>query len=335
MGTLNHTADLVTDGFAGPFDLPVSRQEIRKIADYLDDFLSTRRVHPIYGRYSTRDWHLVHPPIVDLLGHDRVVRELDQVLGEHILLWRSKVFSKAAGEGPLGWHQEWGAFNGEEIGNDRPALIPKERNDTIWNLTVWMALGDVTADMGPLRFARGSNRHRYPIRMMPIEESEFYVDPFDAIGTVDELISAVRTNTLILDIDTAHYFDGVDVDRLDLKTARDIVHGKLRGERGAATLDFDENEHEIVSMTMPAGSFVVFSERVMHGSSGNISPRRRLAINARYTRGDTLIYPYHNSQSPIDGSNLDVSRHWSIPVAGSQFHPDNVIRMHGSQTRAD
>lgn len=316
---------VATDGFAGPFPLPVARSEIADIAAELDDMLNTRQVHPIYERFSTRDWHLANPAIARLLMHPRIVQELDRILGESILLWRSKVFAKAPSEGPLGWHQEWGAFNGEEIGNDRPALFPARRSDDIWNLTVWIALDDVTPDMGPLRFARGSNRRRFPICMMPIEKSEFYVDPFASIASVAQLVTAARTNSLVLDIDTSDYFDDADITRLKLEDARDIVRGRLGSEQGAATLDFDENDHEIVSMTMPAGSFAVFSERVMHGSTANTSTRRRLAINARYTRGDTLIYPYRNSASPIDGSNLNISRHCSIPVKGTKFHKNNAL----------
>jgi non-heme Fe2+,alpha-ketoglutarate-dependent halogenase len=320
------THDLLKEGFAGPFPLALERGEIDEIALYLDRLLDAKQIHPIYGRYATRDWHLVNPAIARLLAHPRIVDELVPLLGEDILLWRSKVFAKAPGEGPLGWHQEWGAFNGEEIGNDRPALVPSSTGTDIWNLTVWIALDDVTSDMGPLRFARGTNRRRFPIRMMPIEHSEFYVDPFLTLSSVAEVVRAARNNRLVLDIDTSGYFDGIDIAGLSLGRARGIVLEQLGREKGAMTLDFDEKAHEIVSLPMQAGSFVVFSERVMHGSSANMSERRRLAINARYTRGDTIIYPYHAGAAPIDGSNLDISRHWSIPVKGTRFNAANEIR---------
>lgn len=325
--------DLSGEGFSGPFPLALERGEIDEIAVYLNRVLDAKQIHPIYGRYATRDWHLVNPAITRLLVNPRIVDKLEPLLGEDILLWRSKVFAKAPGEGPLGWHQEWGAFNGEEIGNDRPALVPSLRGTDIWNLTVWIALDDISADMGPLRFARGTNSRRFPIRMMPIEHSEFYVDPFSSVSSVAEVVSAARNNRLVLDIDTSGYFDGIDVAGLNLNRAREIVLEHLEREQGAMTLDFEENAHEIVSLPMAAGSFVVFSERVMHGSSANMSARRRLAINARYTRGDTIIYPYRTGAEPIDGSNLDISGHWSIPVKGTRFNSANQLRSAGTDDR--
>ncbi|GAA0460393.1 phytanoyl-CoA dioxygenase family protein [Sphingomonas molluscorum] len=317
--------DVFENGFAGPLDSGIRPGLLASAAEKIDRMLEARDAHPIYGRFSVRDWHLIDPEVLNLFTDARIVDAVSDVLGNDILLWRSKIFAKAPGEEALGWHQEWGPFNGEEIGNDKPALYPAEhRRDAPWNLTMWLALDDVTWDMGPIRFALGTQKRRFPIAMEPIVQSEFYLDPFRDISTLDQLVTRARQSALVLDIDTSAYFDGAPTN-LTLEEAKALVLDKLRVERGAVTLDFDEREHEIVSVPMKAGQFALFTERCMHGSSANISDCRRLAINARYTFADTLIYPFRQSDEPFDGSNLDVSSHRCVLVRGRSLDPRNAV----------
>jgi non-heme Fe2+,alpha-ketoglutarate-dependent halogenase len=314
------------DGLAGPFETGLPRETLTRAAAYVDAVLAERRPNPLYGRFSVRDYHLVDRSLLEILSCQAIVARAAQILDENLLLWRSKIFCKPPSEGPLGWHQEWGAFNGEEIGNDRPALLPSpKRAKRPWNLTVWVALDDVGSDMGPVRFARGSHLQRFPIAMEPLVQSEFFLDPFIGISTIEELVRRARSNALVLDIDTGHLFDAVDPAAMTLDEARAHVLDCLRAEKGAVTLDFDPGEHEIVSLPMPAGSFVLFYERTMHGSSANESGRRRLGINARFTPSDTTVYPFRTSPDPFDGSNLDVSRHACVLVRGEDRNPANCV----------
>lgn len=314
------------DGFAGPFETGLPQEAIKQAAAFVDGVLSVRSINPLYGRFSVRDYHLVNRSLLEILSCEAIVSRAAQILDEDLLLWRSKVFCKPPGEGPLGWHQEWGPFNGEEIGNDRPALAPAaEQVERPWNLTAWVALDDVQIDMGPVRFARGSHRCRFPTAMEPLVRSEFFLDPFVGIEAVEELVRRARSNALVLDIDTASYFDGFDSTGFTLEEARAHVVNCLRTERGAVTLGFDPQEHEIISVPMAAGSFVLFYERTMHSSSANESRRRRLGINARFTSAATSVYPFRNSQNPIDGSNLDVSQHICVLVSGESRNPANHV----------
>lgn len=323
MNTIAH--EVLENGFVGPLDSGIRPDILASAAAKIDGVLETRDAHPMYKRFSVRDWHLIEPEILDLFTDARIVDAVSDVLGDDILLWRSKIFAKVPGEEALGWHQEWGPFNGEEIGNDKPALYPAEyRCGAPWNLTIWLALDDVTWDMGPIRFARGTQKRRFPIAMEPIVQSEFYLDPFRDISKLEQLITRARQSALVLDIDTADYFDGAPAG-LTLEEGKALVLDKLRAERGAVTLDFVESEHEVVSVPMKAGQFVLFTERCMHGSSANVTDRRRLAINARYTFADTLIYPFRGSNEPFDGSNLDVSSHRCVLVKGRSLEPRNAV----------
>jgi non-haem Fe2+, alpha-ketoglutarate-dependent halogenase len=316
---------LERDGFCGPLDAGVSREKCARLARTISRKIDERMIHPLYGRFSVRDWHLINRDFLDLLTSPKILEAVSSVLGDRYKMWRSKIFQKTPGEGALGWHQEWGAFNGEEIGNDRPALIPtRERQDRPWNVTVWMPLTDVTPDMGPIRFAKGSHRRRFPITMGPLAETEFYVDPFPEIRDKDTLIRRVRTDSLCIDIHTAHYFDDVDPDTLSFEELRRLVEAKFENELGAITLDFHESEHEIVSMPMSAGEFVIFTERCMHGSSANASAFPRIGINARFTFDDTRIYPFRHSDMPIDGSNLDITLHRTVLIPGWEDEQDDA-----------
>lgn len=318
------------DGFVGPLPLDLPRSLFDGVAIRLDKMLDAGASNPLYGRFSVRDWHLLDEDLLAILAHPRIVESVAAVLGPDLLLWRSKVFAKKPGEGELGWHQEWGAFNGEEIGNDRPSLEPSvtaRLSDAPWNITVWVALDDVTDDMGPIRFARGTHRRRFPITMKPLLYSEFWHDPFLGIGSVGEIVARADQNSLVLDIDTSQIFADVDTAGLTLDLAKKKVLDALESQVGAVTLDFDPREHEIVDMPMSCGSFVVFSERVMHGSSANHSRKRRLAVNGRYTRADTMVYPFRGRNERIDGSNLDITNHTSILISGRSLCDSNIVRL--------
>lgn len=321
-------ARFARDGFVGPISLGLPRALLDRVVTRLDAMLTQHQVHPLYGRFSVRDWHLLDDELLTILTHPHIVDSLKPLLGPDLLLWRSKVFVKRPGESPLGWHQEWGAFNGEEIGNDRPGLEPSaaaQASAAPWNLTVWVAFDDIDASLGPIRFAAGSQVRRFPIDMQPIVDSEFWHDPFLDTASARDIVERARANAIVLDIRTDHIFSDTDADVLSIDEAKARLMVGLSGQVGAVTLDFDTARFPIIEMPMPAGSCVIFSERTMHGSGPNTSSRRRLAVNARYTRADTLVYPMRLRGETIDGSNLDIRAHRCVLVAGRPLHPDNLL----------
>jgi non-heme Fe2+,alpha-ketoglutarate-dependent halogenase len=324
--------DFQRDGFIGPFPRFLSDSALDELRRELEGIAVEHTRHPLYGRYSVRDWHLVSPAVLELFTHPVVVEPLSRLAGDDLTLWRSKLFYKPPGADQIGWHQEWGWFNGEEIGNDRPSLSPASLGEP-WNLTVWFALDDITADNGPLQFVRGSHRTRYPIAMVPIAESAFYSDPFTGDPDTETLIKRARTNTLLLDIDTRHMFDGVDARGWTREQLKAHVLRWLNRLRAAVTLPFEAEPDSIVTLTMKRGQFVIFTERVMHSSLPNKSARGRVAINCRVTRSDTLVYPGRLWGEMIDGSNLDISRHRCVALCGRRLNKANVyVGDDGEQT---
>jgi non-heme Fe2+,alpha-ketoglutarate-dependent halogenase len=322
------------DGFIGPFDGTVSGETIDAIAGRLSHMIDAKQTHSLYGRFSVRDWHLLDEDILSLFIDPSVTERLKFLLGPDLLLWRSKIFDKRSGEQALGWHQEWGAFNGEEIGNDVPGLQPADScRDRFWNLTIWFALVDVDETMGPVQFARGTHKRRFPVTMSPITESEFWHDPFLDVQDPLLIVERARNCSLILDIDTSSIFDGVNTERLTLEEARQKVMAAMSQEVGAVTLDFDPLAEEIVTMPMRKGQFVIFSERTMHGSLPNRSSRRRLAINARVTDSSTIVYPGRLIGNYRDGSNIDISKHRCTLISGVDHAGLNTLEEVRTQSR--
>lgn len=318
-------ADFWKNGFAGPFSIDLSETEIEPSISSITEMLKTKASHPFYERFSVRDWHLIYPSLRKLFTDEGIVSSLQSLLGEDLILWRTKIFNKEPLEGDIGWHQEWGAFNGEEIGNDVPALEYKGKEEC-WDLTVWIALCDMSLDMSPIRFARGTNSKRFPIEMAPLMQSEFFTDPFNEVSTVDELIKRARANSLILDIDTSQAFSQEDSSKdIKMEEAKERVLDYIKNAKGAVTLGFNTSEHEIVSLEVKKGDYWIFTERVMHGSGMNKSDKSRLAINGRITRGDTLVYPGRLKEKYIDGSNINISQHKCVLLSGKNKQPMNKI----------
>lgn len=322
--TLFEIGDFWKNGFAGPFSLNFPLNELNLIEKFVAEMISDKAVHPIYRRYSMRDWHLVNPMIMNLFKNEELISQLKKLLGPNLMLWRSKIFNKMPFEGEIGWHQEWGAFNGEEIGNDIPALT-YSGTEEYWDLTVWISLTDISVDMAPIRFARGSHNKRYPIDMVPLYKSEFFTNPFTGVNGKEELIKRALSNSLILDIDTSKVFNDTDLyDEMSLEEAKIKVLRHIENAQGAITLEFNPIDYEIVHLEMNKGDYWIFTERVMHGSGLNTSKNGRMAINGRITKSETLVYPSRLNGQFIDGSNLDVRNHKCVILSGNNWEEKNI-----------
>ena len=317
------------DGFAGPFDSGLSADRIDAMRAQVLDFIENMTDHPLYGRFSVRDWHLVYPELADLIHDPTVVAKLRQIMGPDLTMWRSKVFHKRPGDGPIEWHQEWGAFNGEEIGNDKPSLVPHSRltrsDSAYWNTTIWFALDDVGMDKGPLQMIRGSYRKRYPIDMIPMVDSAFWADPFLDIHDKHTLVDRCQRSLLVLDMDTSTILDGFDVESRSFDQIKEMILAYFRKRRAAITLPFDIGDDELETFPVRKGQYIIFPERTMHRSIANTTAsEHRVALNFRVTYSDTLIYPGRLQGDYIDGSNLDIRPHRCTLLSGENKNPQNM-----------
>jgi len=325
LNVMNEKKIFLEQGFVGPYKTSLSSTFFEELSEKLIAILDDRKKHPIYNRFSVRDWHLVYPEMIDLFKDPAVLGRLQSILGQDLVLWRSKIFDKLPGEGPIGWHQEWGKFNGEEIGNDVPALeIPTNPEGYCNNLTVWFALTDIDHNMGPIRFAKGTNNKRFPIEMVELTKSEFWQNPI-LEKKPSEIVSMAMENSLILDIDTSDIFSLSDKYTLSKVEIKSRLQKAIKELRGAKTMNFNEEEHNIENLEMKMGEFVIFTERTMHGSSANFSNNRRIGFNGRVTSSNNLIYPGRLTKKYIDGSNLDILNHKCVLLSGNNNNNNNNV----------
>ncbi len=73
---------------------------------------------------------------------------------------------------------------------------------------------------------------------------------------------------------------------------RPITFGGREGFYDASfSLDFNENEHQIVELPVKPGQFIIFTERCIHGSAANTTDRHRIAFNLRAIPTNVAVYP--------------------------------------------
>ncbi len=312
------------DGFVGPLPRYAPLDLLDRVAEKLIVIERDKGTNPLYGRHSTRDWHLLDQDVMGLFNHEGMIVPLKQLMAEDLILWRSKAFIKPPLGGEIGWHQEWGPFNGAEIGNDVPALQPTVPLDSPWNMTIWFALADIDEHMGPIRFIRGSHKQHFPVSQVPLPQSAFYEDPFEGITDPLDIVRRAQESTLVLDIDTSKFFAGLDISKLSLDDAKRIVVENLSKKTGEVMHPVGVDLNDNVPLLMKKGEFVIFYERTLHGSGRNETERYRPAVNCRVTYGSTLVYPGRLKGEFIDGSNLDISNHRCVKLSGSVHNPLNI-----------
>lgn len=328
-GDLSPKMLLERDGFVGPVPSYLSPNEVDRVRDVLFDVVQRKPIHPLYERFSVRDWHLLSPEVDSLMSHPALADLLEQLMGPDLALWRTKIFHKRPRDLEVGWHQEWGRFNGEEIGNDKPSLRPVGTELDPWNISVWFALDDMTWNNGPLQFVRGSHHTRFPIEFVPMTGSGFFHEPFIGLETPEAVVRSAVDRDLILDIDTRDVFAGVDWSGWSMRQMKDHVYRWMDARRAAVTLPFDARPSSLATMRMKKGDFVVFYERTMHRSLPNNTDGHRMAVNCRVTPTTTLIYPGRLEGDFIDGSNLDITLHRNVLLRGAARDPRNVWREAG------
>ena len=82
------------DGFLGPFEPFADEAIIDRVKERLETMVNHHQDHPLYGRFSTRDWHLLDDDLLSIFRHPAIVNRLNSLAGDDLVLWRSKVFLK-------------------------------------------------------------------------------------------------------------------------------------------------------------------------------------------------------------------------------------------------
>ncbi len=132
-------------GYAFPVPA-LTRPETAYLREWLDAFEAH---HAEAGRAATRTRllrfkpHLLHPELDRVVRLPRILDAVGKVIGPDLLVWASAFFIKDAGDRAfVSWHQDSGTY-----GLDGDELV-----------TAWIAIDDVDAANGAMRFLPGSHR---------------------------------------------------------------------------------------------------------------------------------------------------------------------------------
>lgn len=129
-----------TDGF----QFPIRALSAEKAAYYRRKLEASQEA--LGGKFQglyTQKPHLLFTWLAELVREPAILDLAQQVVGPDILLWSTEFFIKASGD---------------------ERFVPWHVDNTYWHIepqiqvTVWIALSDVNADNGPLRYIPGSHR---------------------------------------------------------------------------------------------------------------------------------------------------------------------------------
>lgn len=131
------------DGFLGPYTLRTPT-EMASIREHIE-----RDVLPVRGpnaKNALQSRHLDDRAIHDLISDPEVLRRLRPLVGDDILVWATYFFNKEPGGTEIPWHQD---------ANYWPIEPPI-------NISIWMAVDEVTAENSCVQIIPGSHRTVLP-----------------------------------------------------------------------------------------------------------------------------------------------------------------------------
>ncbi|MDJ0598496.1 MAG: acyl-CoA-binding protein [Crocosphaera sp.] len=128
----------------------------------------------VFNLETPRDLHLFHQPIANLFQDLDLVKRVQQIAGNDLLLWYTNVFCKLPGQGEIKWHQAKEYYTSSDIDYQKKTLVYDANEDSI-NLTVWVALDDADLENGCMQFANGSHQKIFPMlpASIPAKEGVF------------------------------------------------------------------------------------------------------------------------------------------------------------------
>ena len=135
--------DFNRDGFLTPLPALDANEAFASRRYFTDLLESMRNMNDGRNAYAIMGYHNRCQGIWDLAMHPRILDYVEDLLGPDFVCWTTHYFCKLPGdERRVPWHQD-------------ATYWPVRPTDTV---TVWLAIDDVSEDMGPMRFIPGSHR---------------------------------------------------------------------------------------------------------------------------------------------------------------------------------
>jgi non-haem Fe2+, alpha-ketoglutarate-dependent halogenase len=284
-----------TRGFVGPFRV-LPEAEARAIGDEVmelhernfdENYFSSKQIEEVLR--AADQWTVDisgfgqaqnHKRLWEVVTNDRIAQPMASLLGDDVICWRSQFFCKEPGAGGTFWHQT----DTFREGGPKIKLVPSSsENVEMVGLTAWVALSDANRESACMRFIPGT-----------------FAD-----GRIEAFTYHLADNIL------AHLHQIPDED--ELQRLISIIFFSPIFDKGRAAFElavkkYDDvfENRELVDVEMKPGEALLFHSMTIHGSYGNRSDQRRLAMVARYTTNDVQVMPgFTTETTPTPAGTLE------------------------------
>lgn len=268
------------NGISGPFKL-FSEKEAHYFKKYVDDLNRSDFDNQIvFGNEKVKKmllkndaWNINYSGIYqalrykklwDALASKKITQRLASLLGDDIICWRSQFFEKEPKTKGTFWHQT-GTFR--ENSNKPKLKATTDINESLIQLTVWVALTDTTIKNGCMRIIPGSYRdNRYERLTYNLKDKAM-----DYLLTMNakEIEKALRTIKF---------------------TSGNFTKAQLAYEIALREIPELFSGYKTKDLQLKAGEFVIFTSLNTHGSYPNVTDAdTRLAFAGRYTTNDVKV----------------------------------------------
>lgn len=276
--------DFHQKGWVGPLDI-FSAQEVEVVRKEMEEIsqielIEEQEIRTFYNQHfglkTAYNHHFDYKTLCNLFTDERVVSTLNQLDEKDLLLWRTNITHRMPQQEGIGWHQAIDYFGYDFDETKVDLIFPIGEQPP--NLTVWIALQDISPSIGLLSFANGSYKERFEVVEVPKGQ-----------GTLQEE-----------------------------KYQRNLEKELDENRSSEKCFVFNEHDWEIESTpAIKAGQMVVFTENLMHKAPANCSSQERWVVTGRYTRPNVKVHPQRLTDDYIHEFGLDLRKHFCILVSGN------------------
>ena len=137
----------------GDFELDLKEKQ----SNGQNSVLSNKEVALMKMRW--RDRYLDDERLRQIYKHPAITERCAHLLGLNLMLWRTQFFPKKSSNCGTPWHQATTYLSDDMT----ESVLKPQDSEELFQLTIWMALTDVTAEKGAMVVVPGSHKDVYPI----------------------------------------------------------------------------------------------------------------------------------------------------------------------------
>lgn len=236
-----------------------------------------------FGIKTSMNNHFDCKHLCNLFTYQRIIDVLNQLGEKNLLLWRTNISHRMPQQEGVDWHQAIEYFGTDVDETESELIFPT--GEKFPNITVWIALEDITPEMGLLSFANCSHKERFKGIKVSLEQGFYQQEK---------------------------YYKNLEAESDQKQYSKSFNFNE------------NEWEIESIP-TVKAGQVVIFTENVMHKVPSNYSSQERWVVIGRYVRPSVTVHPQRLTDNYIDHFGMDLRKHFCILVSGNDDYKINKV----------